>query len=359
MNYNSVEEILAAGTTNMTILRNNTKQDDGSDTIAGVNWFIFNETVATNIYASGNSFIGFGSNSEHLKVNQRDGAMYSLYREEGTLQDYYRFLKIRWFGYSRYSSTSSSYKLCYDIILWDTGDISLHMVNIPTSYNTGTYSLVASSTYSYTVSTASPDITFTKTNSGFIVSNNIITLVKPFERRYLIRSGSNYYTVVNNALSEISVPNLTSEVFLIYGIEALPSITLWYNLTNPEVLCWIDNTLGIPQRGLVVTGTPTLPQIVYYQPQDMAAYIAIEKAEVHNAKNVLFTITFDGGQTWKYYSNNAWINATIESEGMVATDIKNITSAQWAEITGYTAFQFRCALLSLESQAGNIYTKLV
>lgn len=359
MNYNSVEEILAAGTTNMIVLRNNTKNDDNVDTITGVDWFTFNGTVATNIYASGNSFIGFGSNSEHLKVNRRDGAMWSLYREEGTLYSYFKFLKIRWFGYSSSGYSSSKYNLCYDIILWDTGDISLHMINIPTSYNKGTYSLVASSTYSYTVSTTSPDVTFTKTDSGFTVSKSIIQLELPFERRYLIRSGTTYYTVINNALSEVNVTDLTSDVFLTSGMEDIPSINLWSELSNPEILYWTDKELGKPKEGLVATGTPTLPRLIRYQPQDMTSYTTIEKAEVFNAKDALFTITFDGGQTWKYYSNNTWINATTESEGMAATDIKNITSAQWAEITGYTAFQFRCALLTLESQAGDIYTKLV
>lgn len=103
MNYNSIEEILSAGTTNMTVIRNDSKQDDGTDSITGVPWFTYNGTVASTIYASGNSWLGFGSTSEHLKVNRRDGAMYYLYREEGTLYGYYNFLKIRWAGYSYYN----------------------------------------------------------------------------------------------------------------------------------------------------------------------------------------------------------------------------------------------------------------
>lgn len=239
MNYNSIDEILSSGITNMTVLRNNSKQDDGNDTITGVSWFTYNGTVANSIYASGNSFIGFGSTSEHLKVNRIDGALYSLYREEGTLYDHYKFLKIRWKGYSKYSSTSSSYLLEYDVILWDTGDISLHMINIPTSNNTGTYSLTANTTYNYSVSTSNLDITFKKTDSGFEVVNGIIELELPYNKRYLIRSGSNYYTINNDALEQIEISELTSEVFLNMGIvNGIPTITgsLISNLVNPEIL---------------------------------------------------------------------------------------------------------------------------
>ena len=100
MDYNSVQDIISAGISNMQCIRNNTKNDDGTDTLVGVDWFTFKDTVAQNIYVSGNSWLGLGSSSEHLKVNRRDGAVYSIYREEGTLFNYYKFLKIRWSGYS-------------------------------------------------------------------------------------------------------------------------------------------------------------------------------------------------------------------------------------------------------------------
>lgn len=364
MNYNSVEEILSAGTTNMTVIRNNTKQDDGSDSITGVSWFTYNGTVASTIYANGNSWIGFGASSEHLKVNRRDGAMYSLYREEGTLYGYYKFLKIRWVGYSRYNYTTSSYALTYDVILWDTGDISLHMISIPTSYNTGTYSLVASSTYSYTVSTASPDVTFTKTDSGFEVTNSIINLELPFNARYLIRSGLDYYTITDNALSAISITSLTASVFSTYGVnyysEGLPSISLLRNLTNPEILFWQDTTDEMAKKSkLVIKGTPTLPQMVYYEPQDIFDKTGISKAEVVASDGVLFAISCDGGQTWKYYNGTSWVDATAETDGMSAVVLKNITPEAWGELTITATYQFRCILPALTSTASKVYVNVI
>ena len=63
MNYNSIQEIFDAGITNMEVIRNNSKNDDGVDTLAGVDWFTFNGKVSSNIYVSGNMFLGFGTNS--------------------------------------------------------------------------------------------------------------------------------------------------------------------------------------------------------------------------------------------------------------------------------------------------------
>ena len=357
MNYNSIEEIFAADTTNMTVLRNNIKQDDGADAITGINWFTFNGKVTSTIYASGNSFVGFGSSSEHLKVNRRDGAMYYLYREEGTLYNYYKFLKIRWGGYSAYNQTSSSYAITYDVILWDTGDISLHMVSIPTSSNNGTYSLVASSTYSYTVSSSSPDVTFKKTDTGFTVSNSIIELSLPFNKRYLVRSGSTYYTVANNTLSEISISNLTSEVFLTSGTEELPDINLLLNLTNPEILYWVDDERGIPVTGLIVNGIPSVPQMFCYDVKTVPENTVITKAEVYNANDILLTVTFDNGVTWMYYNTttNTWVTAASDNEGMTDITFKNLIPEQWSMAPLTTTYQFRCALMSLESRAGSIY----
>ena len=358
MNYNSVNEILEAGITNMTILRNNSRQDDDNDTITGVDWFVFNGIVANNIYANGNSWFGFGSKSEHLKINRRDAAMYYLYREEGTLYNYYKFLKIRWVGYSYYNSTIPAYSLSYDVILWDTGDISLHMITIPTDYNNGVYSLVASSTYSYTVSTSIPNVTFKKTDSGFEINNSIISLNRPYNEHYLIRDGSNYYTIENNNLKNITITDLTSTIFLENGIETIPDISLLLTLTNPELLYWNDGGY-IPSKGLIIYGNPSVPQIVEYKSQDISSYTGIERAEILNTKDVLFALSFDDGTTWKYYDGSAWQTTTSKSEGMTPETVYQILPAVWAEVFTPTTLKFRAILTTLSSTAGKIYIKYI
>ena len=337
INYNSVEEILSAGTTNMTALRNNTKQDDGADSITGVSWFTFNDAVASTIYASGNSYIGFGSASEHLRVNRRDGAMYSLCREEGTLFGYYKFLKIRWEGYSRYNYTTDDYAVKYDVILWDTGDISLHMISIPTSYNTGTYNLVADTTYSYTVSDSNPDVTFKKTDSGFTVENSLISLAVPFEKRFLISDPSNniVYTVINGALNETPIailPNSRAD-FLTYGFAEL-TLEVVELAKDKQILIWYETTdYGTP-TGIAIHGTPLLPQVVSVT---LTGGTYVQKAEVVASDDVTFALEVDG--VLYTYDSNSWNAIQAISDGMSTATFNSIEEYnQTGMVRGWTAF---------------------
>ena len=353
MNYNSVDEILAAGTTNMTVLRDNIQQDNGVDTIDGVNWFKFNNTTASKIYVSGNSFIGFGSSTEHLKVNRRDSVLYSLYREEGTLYNTYNFLKIRWSGYSTFST---SYPVEYDVILWDTGDISLHMIAFPTYRDTGVYSLICSSyVCNYTVTESSPNATFTKTDKGFEVSYEIINLAKPCEKRYLIKSGNSYYTVIDNTLSQISATSLTSDTFLTEGVTDIPNIDLLRELQSPELLYWmdVDNEL---RRGLVVNGSYPYPQTLYYDTYDIAKQTGIENIGVVASNDVKFAVTVDDGVTWRYYDGDNWVVAKTNTDGMNAQTINDLNGEVWAEIIS-SVFKFRCVLTSDDSSASKLFIK--
>ncbi|WP_415967925.1 hypothetical protein [Emergencia timonensis] len=187
INYNTVQEIIDAGITNMECLRNNSSQDDGTDTILGADWLTYNGNVCANIYVSGNSWVGLGTSTEHLKVNRRDTKMWYLYREEGTLYGQFNFIKMRWGGYSYYNQTSDSYKLTYDVVLFSNGVIMLHMIDIPTSSNDGAYSLTSDAVYNYTVSLEQPDVTFYATDKGYNAINEVAVIDKLFDIKYLIK----------------------------------------------------------------------------------------------------------------------------------------------------------------------------
>jgi hypothetical protein len=101
--YFSIQEVLS-GTDNMTITRNNSGNDDGTDTLTGVSWFTYNGVTAANIYVNGNSWMGIGTNAEQVKVHRRDAKVWTIRREEGTIYGYYHFLRIRWEGYTNYSA---------------------------------------------------------------------------------------------------------------------------------------------------------------------------------------------------------------------------------------------------------------
>lgn len=173
--FNKLEELLNT-TEGMTVLRNNSANDDSTDTVTGVDWFTFNGVVANSIYVSGNTWVGFGVNSEQLKICRRDAKMWYLYRQEGTIGTT-KFLKIRWEGYTYYSSTSSQYALKWELFLFDDGGLYLNLVQVPTNSSyLGTSQLICgSNTYNFTVAASIPvAYSFLLQDAGtFVVSTDI------------------------------------------------------------------------------------------------------------------------------------------------------------------------------------------
>lgn len=345
--YNSVEEIFAAGITNMEVLVNNTSYDDNVFTATGADWLKFNNTTVGNVYVSGNTFFGFGSNAEHLKVNRRDTKMWYLYREEGTLFNYYRFLKFRWQGYSLYNNTGASYLLTYDVILWENGSISLHMVNIPTYNYDGTFQLTAASALTYTKPTVqAPDVTFTpqdENNTTFAVSYEAINMAPPYDRKYLIRSGSTLYTITDGTLTALTKTEVTAALFQTYGVDDLPDGALLVGLTDTEVLYWQDSEDELPVLELTVKGTPPLPQMFTSEPMDLTheSIAGIDHAAVDASEDVRFAISFDGGTTWKAHDGSAWFDTSDTAPGMLASAMNAITAEQWAEIVVLDSYMVR------------------
>lgn len=128
-------------TAGMTAVVNNKKHDDDVVSVTGVDWFTYAGKTASTIYVSGNNFIGFGQNAEQLKIWRRDGAVYYIYRQEGTLTSGKKFLKIRVEGYVYYSSTSS-YALKYEVFLIEGQTLFVNVIQRPTSSSyTGTSSI--------------------------------------------------------------------------------------------------------------------------------------------------------------------------------------------------------------------------
>ena len=128
-NYFSMKSLIDAGTSNMTVIRNNVKNDDGVDTISMPSWFKFNNTSYSNCYVSGDSWLGFASkSSEAIRINRRDAASWYVWQESGVVC-LEQFVKIRWRGYSSYNTTSENSLLEYDVVFLESGGIYIHIVN--------------------------------------------------------------------------------------------------------------------------------------------------------------------------------------------------------------------------------------
>lgn len=354
-NYESVASLLEAGTDNMEVIRNNSANDDGTDSITGVDWFTFNSKIVSTVYVSGNTYFGFGENSEHLKVNRQDAKVYYIWREEGEVHGH-KFLKIRWKGYSPYNQTSSSYLLEYDVVMFDDMSILLHMVNIPTSSNNGTYSLTNSAgTVTYTVTTENPNVTFvynTSTNAYTAVNS----IQEFYAKKYLIESAGVYYNVVEGALNVLSISILSASAFEQYGLDEIPSGELLVSLTSPSILYWQDSSDPIPSLTAKVTALP-VPQII----------ISDEIVVLHNSikgiasttctytGNPLVAVSFDGKNTWKYISETNWVTASNEIEGMTMDVLSAITTEQWAsQIEGITSMFIKVILSTLEDSVTTV-----
>ena len=201
-------------TAGMTAIVNNTKHDDDAVSVKGVDWFTYAGKTASTIYVSGNNFIGFGQNAEQLKIWRRDGAVYYIYRQEGTLTSGKRFLKIRVEGYVYYSSTSSSYALKYEVFLIEGQTLFVNVIQKPTSSSyTGTSSITDGST------TTTLNITISSTVPIYI----------------LVKSAGSAQEVSYKKYSDISITGIS--------VTTLPNKTTYY---QKELF---DST------GMVVTAT--------------------------------------------------------------------------------------------------------
>lgn len=160
MTYESISEMLAS-TENMTMLRNS-RNDDSTDTFAGVDWFKFKGITATNAYVSGNGWFNFGNSSEGgLKVNRRDQVVYNIWREEGCIHnEFNKFLRFRWRGYSRYNMASDDRLLDFDVVLLNTGDIILRITTWPTTNCDGYNRLEAQTNINFSPSQSSKEFMF-------------------------------------------------------------------------------------------------------------------------------------------------------------------------------------------------------
>lgn len=348
VDYKSVAKIIEAGTSNMTVIVSNTKYDDNVFEITDIDWFKFNGEPVSTIFVSSNSYIGFGANSAHLCINNRDGNMYYLYKEVGTYLGCLRFLKIRFSGYSRYNYNSSSYAIAYDVILWETGDIQVHMVSVPSSYNTGTYQLVAVNTHAYSVSSSSKEVTFyyDKDTNDYSVVYEVSKPNPNKYEKYLIRSEGTLYTVNNEALQALGT-ELSPDLFISSGCDEMPTSDVLFKLTDPELLFWQDHeTFKLPSFEANITGLPPAPQMLITEAYDISheTILGISNVVAIASEDVLFAVTFDDEATWKKYDGAQWLDVVSETDGMTAATINAITSAAWAEIATSTAYKFRFIL---------------
>ena len=236
-------------------------------------------------------------------------------------------MRIRWNGYCSFSLTSSNYLQTFDLILFDTGDIMLYAVDIPTVNYNGTFYL---GDLTYTApTTESRFVTFYLQSDGtYTIDYAPISLELPYTRKYLIRANNTIYTVVNDVLTAIS-GDLNVQLFIDNGVDEIPSGTLLMTLSNPEVLCWTDAE-KLPTLTATVKGIPE-PQIIMSKEIDLmhSSIKGINGVTVDCKGDVLFAVSFDKKATWMMHNGTEWVAVSDELSGMTKAVFEAITTEQW------------------------------
>lgn len=345
--YETISEIFGS-TANMTVLRDNSLLDDGTDSVTGVDWFQYNGRTVSTLYVSGNSWIGFGDNTEHLRIVRRDADLMTLRREEGLLWGEYRFLRVRWEGFSVHNNRTDDTKMVWDCLLLDTGDICVNFEVIPSnsSYLADSTLVTGNGTLKF-IPLSGKRISFKaqdKAGSKFIYQDHAPVLLDPYNRRYLITDKTGeFYTVSENTLLKLDETELSAEVFEKYGVQDIPTGSLLLSLRNPTILYWHDSENSFPPFKATYRGLPA-PQILYSENIDMSdsSILGIEKVSVDCDENTLFSVSFDDGESWWSCIEARWVKLSEENSGMSKAALEAISVDSWAEkaVTGQLKYRF-------------------
>lgn len=171
------------------------------------------------------------------------------------------------------------------------------------------------------------DIENTATNEIFLSATDVIEV--PFMTKYLVRDNETIYTIADNALVEI-VGELNADLFINNGVDTIPNGDLIKNLTRPEVLCWTNKT-EVQTLKATVKGVPKLPQCIISEKIDLmgSGIKGINSATVECKGDVIFAISFDNKETWKFFDGTAWQVAETETNGMNKEQFEAITETQY------------------------------
>lgn len=178
--------------------------------------------------------------------------------------------------------------------------------------------------------------------------NYTLTVTVTSVLKYLIQDATTIYTVTDGTLEDLQTTALTAELFRAHGMEDPPTSEILLTLINPKVLAWNDDER--PEITATVTATP-YPQTLYSPDYDMTDHtiLGIEKIIVVASDDVTFAVSFDSGETWKYYTGTEWATLSEETSGMSAETIMSVPTDKWADVATTGTFKVRATLQSITS----------
>jgi hypothetical protein len=334
------------GNTGMTALSTSLNNDDGSFVFPDIGFdFYYNGVnVRTTIYSSGNSWMGFGSATEHLDINRRDArchyAYYIVEQENG--KDVFR---IRWEGYSVYSNTTAI-DLSWEVILYNDNTIVLVVDQVPGSTGTNTFLSQGNGTLTFAYTTGK---SYVFSPAGLSGTSYTVTegSYQQIVKKYLMDDGANgikHWDSTNNTWVKVADGPINESMFATYGDVSVNLSRTGLVLTNPTLLYYVQS---------LTEGDHTLHQIciplyrTVVQNFDYNTGTGIKSvvltSTVSSTSLLDILVSIDSGITWKAFIASTWtvVDITnlpaIETSAMTPTILNAITQAQWLTLVDANA----------------------
>lgn len=295
--------------------------DDGTFTTTGLDGFMFNGIAATTLYISSNHWLGFGTNGEQMKILRRDGCSTAIYRQLGTCSNGLEFLKIRFVGYTVYNNRVESNRLIFELFLLGNNDMFLNVVQTPTSTNTGTSEMVCNgSTTPLSLADSTGEgggiqVSFYHQDDEGRTWDILYAMYESTSTdsfAYLLRQNSTFFTIVDDALQEVPIENLTAAMFLKYGCEELPPSELLTPLVNPQLYRWQAGDEE-PLMKAVIKAYPYPSIITSVVDMSHISILGIKLMTAQYSGNVSICQSLDNGATFSEEVPLAdWLNTDPE-----------------------------------------------
>ena len=326
------ECVLPKGNSGMTLY--GSRYDENTITLPDIGFdFYYNGVNSrSKIYVSGNSWIGFGSSQENLKINRKDTSCNNLYylKEQENGRDVFR---IRWEGNSVYNRWGTN-DLVWELMLYDDSTMVLIIEAIPNSgansFDTkgSVTSLILENNKSYVMFPNS------ELGKNYIVQEGSYrqTTIK-----YLIDDGVNGIKAWDGvAWSKVSDGPVTENIIMNLGCESLLPDRTGLILTNPVLLFWTDD-FEADNKKIKTTAIPTFK--IIKQNKDYSILNGIKNvvltANITWNSIIKVACSIDSGQSWWAFYNSIWTNISIgelKIKGMTSNIVNTITETQWSAL---------------------------
>jgi len=150
---------------------------------------------------------------------------------------------------------------------------------------------------------------------------------------------------IESYLEEIPINRLSASAFRQYGFDDFTRDVIISRLVNPTLYHWQDADIDLPPISVKISAVPPV-QLVYSKNTEMndSTILGIESVEIDSDDNTLFAFSFDGGITWKAYTEGKWAVLSEETSGMNRESVKAVGTNAWNEAAADRQYKIRFAL---------------